>query len=414
MSDRDKGNGGFKRPWEGDDDDTSETLPLFDEPEADPDSEPDTAPEPEADAVPDAEIADDASGALDDWTAMTEAGSSVEGYTAEEYLSATTQEYQGLAEEVTRRSTEQWEQQAVAAEVPGVGRGLVGFGDVSGTAGQSEESYEADEQAASSDLALRIASGLVIFGLFLGSLVLGGVWFTAFVTLVMLVAVGELYGTMRAAGFKPLALFGLVGVALVGIGTHAMGVYAIGGWIAAVTLVTLLFVSLTPRRQPLEDSTITILGLAWVGLLAFAIPFGFAATPVAWVLFVVLLIALNDIGAFFVGRSFGKRPLAPKLSPQKTVEGVIGGLILAAMGASVLVAFPAWEPIQLGRALVMALIVGIFTPLGDMAESMVKRSIGVKDMGSILPGHGGLLDRIDGFLFSVPALYFAFLAYGLL
>lgn len=392
MSEQD-GKKGFNRPWEEGDEDAAEVVPLFDDGD---------------------EPTPGAADALVDWEAMADARSRVEDYTAEEYLATTTQEYRGLAEEVTRRSGEEWEKHAAAAEVAGVGSGLVGFGDVSGTAVHTEEDFEAHEQAVSSDVALRIFTGLVIFGLFLGSLVLGGWWFTGFVIMVMLIAVGELYGTMRTKGFKPLALFGLLGILFVGIGTHTRGVFAIGGWVAVVTLATLLFVSLTPRRKPLEDSTITILGLCWVGMLAFAIPFGFAATPVAWVFFVVFLVALCDTGAFFVGRSFGKRPLAPRLSPNKTIEGAIGGLILAAMGASVLVAFPQWEPIGLGRGLVLAAVVGVVSPIGDLVESMVKRSIGVKDMGSILPGHGGMLDRIDSFLFAVPALYIAFISYGLL
>lgn len=304
--------------------------------------------------------------------------------------------------------------QAVAATLPGVESGLVGFEDVSGTRYHSEESYEAIEQAASSDLAMRIGSGVVIFGLFLGSLLLGGWWFTAFVVLVMVVAVGELYATVRVRGHKPLALFGLIGVALMGVGAYQGGVFAIAAWAGLITVVTLLFVSLTPRRNPLEDAATTILGVAWVGMLAFAIPFVSGPRPVAQILFVVVVVALNDMGAFFVGRSFGKKPLAPVLSPKKTVEGVVGGLIVGAVAASVLATFPAWEPIGLANGLIMAMVVGVFSPLGDLAESMVKRSIEVKDMGSVLPGHGGMLDRIDGFLFSLPALYFAFRAFGLL
>jgi phosphatidate cytidylyltransferase len=106
--------------------------------------------------------------------------------------------------------------------------------------------------------------------------------------------------------------------------------------------------------------------------------------------------------------------MAPEVSPNKTLEGFIGGLIVGAIAASVLVTFPAWEAIGLAQGLVAAGVVGIFSPLGDLVESMVKRTIEVKDMGSVLPGHGGMLDRIDGFLFAVPAIYFLFRAFGLL
>jgi phosphatidate cytidylyltransferase len=393
-----KGRKGFNRPWEEGSEESAEVVPLpgvLDDDESGSEDMPDATTDV-------------------DWEAMANGTGEIEEYTSEEYITATTQEYQGLAEDVSRAAEEEWEQQAVAASLPGVESGLVGFEDVSGTANVSEESYEALEQAATSDLAMRVGSAIVIFGLFFGSLLLGGWWFSAFVVLLMVVAVGELYATMRTQGYKPLALFGLLGVALMGIGAHNWGVAAIGGWFALSTTVTLLFVSLTPRRNPLEDVSVTVMGVAWVGMLAFAMPFGLSPRALETVLFIVLLVALNDIGAYFVGRSFGRTRLAPVVSPKKTVEGLVGGLILGAVGASVMTTFPAWEPIGLGRGLVLAAIVGIFSPLGDLVESMVKRSIGVKDMGSVLPGHGGMLDRIDGFLFALPALYFAFRAFGLL
>jgi phosphatidate cytidylyltransferase len=128
----------------------------------------------------------------------------------------------------------------------------------------------------------------------------------------------------------------------------------------------------------------------------------------------VIVIASNDIGAYFVGRSFGRTSLAPVVSPSKTVEGLVGGLVLGAVVAAVLAVFPPWADIGIARALVVAGVVGVLAPIGDLAESMVKRAVGVKDMGSVLPGHGGMLDRIDGFLFAVPAIYILFRGFGLL
>jgi len=126
------------------------------------------------------------------------------------------------------------------------------------------------------------------------------------------------------------------------------------------------------------------------------------------------VIASNDVGAYFIGRSFGRRLLAPNVSPNKTVEGLLGGLLLSAVVAAVLAVFPPWEEIGIARALITAGLIGILAPIGDLAESMVKRTLGVKDMGSVLPGHGGMLDRIDGFLFAVPAVYVLFRGFGLL
>jgi phosphatidate cytidylyltransferase len=349
-----------------------------------------------------------------DWDAMSGDGSDLDEYTSAEYLKGTTQEYKGLAEEVRKASAEEWELQAVAASLPGVESGLVGFGDVSGTASESEESYEAAEQAASSDLAMRVGSGVAVFGLFLGSLLLGGWWFTLFVILLMVVSVGEFYATLRTRGYRPLALFGLLGVVLMGVGAHNSGAMAIAGWAVAAGGATILFFSLTPRRYALANTAVTILGITWVGMLAFAILIAAGPHPVSHILFLVIVIAANDIGGYFTGRSFGSRPLAPIVSPSKTVEGFIGGFLLALLVAAVLVVFPPWEDIGMAQALLTGGVVGVLAPIGDLAESMVKRALNVKDMGSVLPGHGGMLDRIDGFLFAVPAIYILFRGLGLL
>ena len=157
---------------------------------------------------------------------------------------------------------------------------------------------------------MRSASALVIFGLFVGSLLLGGWWCSGFVILVMIVAVGEFYATLRTREYRPLALFGLVGVTLMGVGAHNWGPSAIAGWAAMVIAFTVLFFAITPRRNPLENTSVTVLGMAWVGMLAFAIPFGAGPRPIAYIMFLVLLIALNDIGAYFVGKAFGRRKLA--------------------------------------------------------------------------------------------------------
>jgi phosphatidate cytidylyltransferase len=338
----------------------------------------------------------------------------LDDYSSDEYTGSTTQEYQGLAEEVSRASGEQWEQQAVSATVPGVGSGLVGFEDVTGATLSTEEDYEASEQALTSDLAMRMASALVIFGMFLGSLLLGGWWFTAFVILVMVVGTGEFYSTVRSDEYRPLALFGLLGVVFMGVGANVSGAVAVAGWAGAFAVATILFLSLSPRRQPLEDAAVTIGGMAWVGLLSFALLIASGPQPVAYILFLVVVVAGNDIGAFFVGRAFGSHPMALQISPKKTWEGFFGGLIGGAVVASVLVTFPAWETIGIAKGLVAAGLIGVVSPIGDAVESMVKRSLGVKDMGSVLPGHGGILDRIDGLLFAVPAVYYLFRGFGLL
>ena len=121
------------------------------------------------------------------------------------------------------------------------------------------------------------------------------------------------------------------------------------------------------------------------------------------VIALVATVALVDIAAFFVGRGIGRRPLAPVISPKKTIEGFIAGALTGlAVGAAIgyLV-----EPIDLPAGLLIGAVVAVFAPIGDLAVSVVKRSLDIKDMGSILPGHGGLLDRIDAVIAVIPAVW---------
>jgi phosphatidate cytidylyltransferase len=165
-------------------------------------------------------------------------------------------------------------------------------------------------------------------------------------------------------------------------------------------------------------------GVAYVGLLLPAIAFvghlapggGTAATPVgiagigsgaAWLLLLVLVVWGYDTGAYATGRWLGRRHLIDHISPAKTVEGLVGGLILATVGAGVgaaLVGLEPWHPLLIGP------LVGMVAQAGDIAESMLKRTAGRKDSGFLIPGHGGILDRIDSFLFAAPVLA----GYGLL
>ena len=125
----------------------------------------------------------------------------------------------------------------------------------------------------------------------------------------------------------------------------------------------------------------------------------------AWVLFSMFLAFLSDTGAYFAGRAFGKRPLAPTISPKKTVEGSIGGLAAATLGALVLGATLLEGAAPLWQLALLAPVGAGLGQAGDLLESLLKRSCGVKDSGNVLPGHGGLLDRSDALMFTGPATW---------
>ena len=133
---------------------------------------------------------------------------------------------------------------------------------------------------------------------------------------------------------------------------------------------------------------------------------------VEWVFFVLALVMIGDSAAYFVGSAIGKAKLYPAISPNKTVEGALGGLggsLLAAVMFSSLF-LPA---LSYGPIILVALIVGVFSQVGDLFESMLKRSCGVKDSGTMIPGHGGMLDRLDSLLFAFPSAYYLISLFGL-
>ncbi len=132
------------------------------------------------------------------------------------------------------------------------------------------------------------------------------------------------------------------------------------------------------------------------------------------IFFLLLVVWLNDAGAYYVGKNFGKTKMSPRVSPKKTVEGLIGGLVTAMITAAV-VHYTFFPELPLPHAMAAALLLALAGVLGDLAESVWKRSAGIKDSGTLIPGHGGFLDRLDSILFTAPILYiyWALLANGL-
>lgn len=165
-------------------------------------------------------------------------------------------------------------------------------------------------------------------------------------------------------------------------------------------------------QQHFNELVFTVFALVYVVMFISFLPAVRAgANGSRWVLLFLLVVWAGDTGAYFVGRKYGKRKLYPLISPGKTLEGAAGGL-----GASVvvallfkLVAFPA---LGIPGALVVGLLIGAVSQIGDLCESFFKRAYGVKDTGRLLPGHGGMLDRFDGVLFSLPFMYFCVRVFG--
>ena len=175
---------------------------------------------------------------------------------------------------------------------------------------------------------------------------------------------------------------------------------------ATLTLPAAMLLSPGPFERRLKDLAITAFGVLYVGFALSTIVSTRALPAGEWfVLFVAIVTWAADTGAYYAGTLWGKHLLAPSVSPKKTLEGVGGGLALA-VGAAV--AACAWfiPQLSLSDAVVLGLLLTVAGLLGDLWESVIKRRVGVKDSGSILPGHGGMLDRLDSLLFTAPTFYY--------
>jgi phosphatidate cytidylyltransferase len=259
----------------------------------------------------------------------------------------------------------------------------------------------------------RLLAALIGLALLLPAVLYGGpIAVEIIVPIVAMVCVAE-YAAMAFPGDRVGGVAvgaGWLGVylAAVGLPTVWEGSAALGlGAIGFVTVGALVFQTFDPRASlegAADRAGRTVLGVTWIGLLLFVVFLRRQDHGVAWIFLMLVASWLGDTGGYFAGKYLGRRPLYPKVSPKKTWEGAFGGITLATVGTFVVraVALPELSVIDclvLGPALCVSGIVG------DLAESLVKRSFHVKDSGWIMPGHGGLLDRIDSVLFVAPVLY---------
>jgi CDP-diglyceride synthetase len=233
----------------------------------------------------------------------------------------------------------------------------------------------------------------------------------ALVAVAVTVAAAELFNSLRIGGYRPATLLGLLGVPAVIVAAYFRGPSAVlAGFVIFVVVSMIWYLAGFTRRSPLANLSVTVFAFAWTGVLAaFA---GLLVDPrifpnrhgIAFMLGASIAAVGYDIGGYVIGSRLGRHPMARSISPNKTWEGLIGGCAIAiAASAAVTSRIHPWH---LATALWLGLIVAVVAPCGDLVESMVKRDLGVKDMGTLLPGHGGVFDRIDALLFVLPAAYY--------
>lgn len=286
-------------------------------------------------------------------------------------------------------------------------------------------------------LRTRLLTAALLAPLTVAVVILGEPWFSLMIGVVAFLALVEVVSLLDAAGFEPpQVLTILTGLALTGAGLAVANDENLGGAVSTLldqldppglvtaTLIASVLVLAAggfTRGEPRSGFitwAMSSFGVMYVGVLLptvsivthLAPPGGSATTAVGpfllpsgltWAATLLLVVWGYDTGAYLTGRWVGRRRLVDHISPSKTVEGLAGGLVVATLGAGVgsaLIGLDPWHPLLIGP------LVGLAAQGGDLAESMLKRSAGRKESGFVVPGHGGVLDRIDSFLFAAPVL----------
>lgn len=262
----------------------------------------------------------------------------------------------------------------------------------------------------------RVFSALIGIPVFLFFLYQGGYLFLFGILVLASIMLWELQIILQKMNFQlnPLLFWGG------GLSYPLLAYFALKGeagellWVASIVVLLLHFIGfLSSSRISLGSFAASFLGNYYIGgLLCFLVLIrkdpllGFKGA-----LLVTLMTWAYDTGAFFAGKYLGSHLLLPEISPKKTVEGVIGGLFLSSLVASVVAHL--FFASGLFNLIGLGIIVGVFVQIGDLVESALKRKAGLKDSGKLLPGHGGILDRFDGFLWSCPIFYFYFQIFGI-
>jgi phosphatidate cytidylyltransferase len=262
------------------------------------------------------------------------------------------------------------------------------------------------EEQRDKKLAQRVLTALPLIALMVIAYNIGTFAFFILAATVVMIAAYELFDALGRSGRRPIMVFGLACTLamLVAAYQERPALFAV---VIAAALNGAFVLALRPGRgrMPMSDVAWTLLGVAWIG--------GGGAGAVSILVFepegmkklvgFVAVTALADTGAYFVGTTMGKHRIAPSISPVKSWEGMIGGLVVS-LAAGALLSY-ILSDLHIGDGLAIGAICGLLGPVGDLVESMAKREIGVKDSGRILPGHGGFLDRLDAILFCAPAVY---------
>jgi len=232
-------------------------------------------------------------------------------------------------------------------------------------------------------------------------------WFTILVAIWGVLAAFEFYRMVNTSRVPPLTYFGLIWTLLFILSPHFNYDFLIPLLLTSAVILSLIWLLLHPQKEgAFAGWAWTIAGILYVGwLLSYFVALRGLDGGRDWVFFALFTTFGSDTAAFFTGRAWGRHYLAPNISPGKTWEGAIAGVFVAIIVSLVLVTLFSL-PLGYGQAILLGLLVSIFGQLGDLVESLLKRNMGVKDSGKLIPGHGGVLDRIDSVVFAGVVVYY--------
>lgn len=257
---------------------------------------------------------------------------------------------------------------------------------------------------------LLVVIALIPVGVFFA--VLGGWPYALFITLVLVLAAWEYWRIFRRGGYAPLAGVLLPGVAVLVLTRAAWGLENSHWVLSALILVTMtvhLVVMASTHTAQAVDFTITLTGLLYIGWLgAYLISLRALSGGLWWLLLVIPIVGIGDTAAYIFGRRLGRHKLASQISPNKTWEGYLANVLFAVLGGLLLANL--WQLrypfLNSTHGLVLGAVLGVVAPLGDLGESMFKRQFGLKEASNLLPGHGGVLDRIDSWIWAAVIGYY--------
>lgn len=252
----------------------------------------------------------------------------------------------------------------------------------------------------------RVLSGLVLIPAVLGIVQYGSpLLFLALVIAAVLVGWTEYYKLIRHIEIKINPIVGGIMCLFLVFCFYRNDFYLVWFAVCLMSLFITWYVSGSVLEDSLNQVAYSFLGVVYVaGLMSYFILLRGMEHGNHILFYLFMVIWSGDIAAYYVGKSIGKTPLAPKISPGKTLEGSGAGLV-GSMAGGIAAKYLFFEALPLNHCLIMALLCGTMGQIGDLAESLFKRRAGVKDSGSLIPGHGGVLDRLDSLMFAGPAFY---------